>query len=146
MLTMKNFGSIGLILLVMALAVMPATAQTNVPFTKTAALTATNASCTATACVQMPVTSATNTVGVQIWGTFSGTVSFEGTVNGSTWVAVAGAVPAITEARVITATAAGMWQINVAGYAAVRVRCSAFTSGTINVVLNRSAATPGNGT
>ncbi len=143
--TLKILGvvALGLALLVMA---VPAEAQSGVAFLKTGALTATNSACTATACVQMPVIAAANGVGIQITGTFVGTITFEVSVDGTNWVAAAAAVTVATEARVTTATAPGLWQINVAGYTGMRARCTAFTSGTITVTLNRSAGTPGNGT
>jgi hypothetical protein len=140
--TFKTFGIVALVLMAVAL---PMAAQSGVQFTKTGALTATNANCTATACVSMPVTSLTNTIGIQVTGTFVGTVTFEVTVDGTNWVAAAAVVTAATTARVTTATAAGLWQLPVAGFVAARVRCSAFTSGTINVTMNRSAASPSNG-
>jgi hypothetical protein len=128
-------------LAVLLLAVVPAAAQ-NVAFTKTGALTATNASCTATACVSMPVTSGSNAIGVQITGTFTGTVTFEGSVDGTNYVTTAVVPVGTTRTLTGTATAAGVWQWNVSGLTAIRARCTAFTSGTINVTINRSAGHP----
>jgi hypothetical protein len=144
--TTKNTSMFLIAALAVALlaVVSPAEAQ-GIYLLKTGALTATNASCTATACVSIQVTSTTGTVAVQIVGTFVGTVAFEASVDGTNFVAVAGAVTAATEARVVSATAPGLWQINAAGYTVLRARCSAFTSGTINVTINRSTAPSGNG-
>ncbi len=74
------------------------------------------------------------TIGVQITGTFTATATFEATVNGADWVACA-ATSAAGGAVVTTATAAGLWAIPAAGYAAVRVRCSAYTSGSLTTTL-----------
>jgi hypothetical protein len=73
-----------------------------------------------------------STVGVQITGTFVATVTFEATIDGTNWTAI-NAVTNQTGALVTTATATGLWQIDVAGYIGFRVRCSAFTSGTVVV-------------
>ena len=135
---------------VLMLAVAPAWGQVIQP---TAAgvyvgtLTATASSCTATGtvCVIAPVNSTVGAVAIQVSGTFSATLTFEVTVDGTHWVAAAAAAPAATEARVTTATAAGLWQMNTAGYDAVRVRCSAFTSGSAAVTIRRAIGPPGNG-
>jgi hypothetical protein len=71
-------------------------------------------------------------VGYQITGTFVGTISFEGTIDGSTFVPVA-AVPAAVMpygTPVTSATAPGIWTVYSAGFMGVRARCSAYTSGT----------------
>jgi hypothetical protein len=73
----KQIWIIGTI--VLALAVMGPLHAQGVFMIKSGSLTATSGSCTATACVSMPVNSATGSVGVQIAGSFSATVSFEGT-------------------------------------------------------------------
>ena len=67
---------------------------------------------------------------VQLSGTFSATVTFEGTVNGSTWIAIE-MKPLATPTLVTTATAAGIFRGNVAGLTEVRARVSAFTSGEV---------------
>ena len=72
-------------------------------------------------------------VGVQITGTFVGTVTFEATVDGTTWVATAMYAAATPTTIVTTATAAGLWRGTVAPFSQFRVRCSAYTSGTIVV-------------
>ena len=67
-------------------------------------------------------------VGVQVTGTFVGTVHFEGTVDGSNWVAVQGAN--LNDGSVATsATAAGLFSIPLAGLSHFRARV-AWTSGT----------------
>lgn len=82
-----------------------------------------------------------SSVALQLTGTFVGTVTFEGTVNGADWVAVAVAdLASTTRARATTATAPGLFLLDgVGGLQQVRARVSAWTSGTITVVANASA-------
>jgi hypothetical protein len=79
-------------------------------------------------------------VAVQVTGTFSATLQFEGTVDGTNFFSVP-AIVATTGAVVTSATAVGQWLIPCAGYKQVRVRCSAFTSGTAVVSLQGSHGT-----
>lgn len=67
-------------------------------------------------------------LGVQITGIFTATVTFEVSIDGATWVAVTGKNLG-TGARATTATAAGIYTINVAAYAYFRARLT-WTSGT----------------
>jgi hypothetical protein len=79
----------------------------------------------------------------QLSGTFTATVTFEATdENGAspTWVAIP-AENVNSGASATTATAAGIYRISSAGYVLIRARCSAFTSGTVNVVANASHGT-----
>lgn len=73
-------------------------------------------------------------VGVQITGTWTGTVAFEATTDSTTWFAVNG-VASVSGAQVPTATANGQWRINSGGYASVRVRSSVVGTGTAVVTL-----------
>jgi len=78
-------------------------------------------------------------VAVQITGTLSATITFEVTVDGTTWVAAA-MTPAAGGSTVTSATAVGAWSASVGGYAGFRARCSAFTSATTCVVTVRASA------
>lgn len=69
-------------------------------------------------------------VTIQVTGTFSGTVTFEGTIDGSNWVAVL-ARKVTDGATGTTATAAGIYQVPVSGLGQLRARVSAYTSGSI---------------
>lgn len=66
---------------------------------------------------------------VQLTGTFVGTVSFEGTVDGTNWVAI-NMTPPNSATAASSATAAGVWVGSASALRAVRARMSAYTSGT----------------
>jgi hypothetical protein len=84
-------------------------------------------------------------LGLQISGTFVATLQFEGTVNGIDWESLPVVVP--EDSSVVTsATAVGIWLANVAGLKAVRIRASAYTSGTINVSMIAALSGGGSGT
>ena len=68
----------------------------------------------------------------QIVGITTATITWEVTIDGSTWVAVL-ATNQTTGGVATTATADGLYGMNCAGYAQVRARISAYTSGTITV-------------
>jgi len=70
------------------------------------------------------------TVGFEIGGTFTGTVTFEGRVGG-TWRALAVATLAVPGTFVTTTTAPGSWVGSAAGLTQVRMRFSTATSGTV---------------
>jgi hypothetical protein len=73
--------------------------------------------------------------GIQITGTFTGTVQFEETLDsGTTWISKT-VYPAGGGAGVTSATATGQWKFACGGSTNFRVRCSAFTSGPIVVDL-----------
>jgi hypothetical protein len=77
-------------------------------------------------------TSDVATLAMQVTGTFVGTVTFEGTIDNSTWVAIQ--TVNLSDGSVgTTATAAGLYACSVAGLRQVRARVSAWTSGTITV-------------
>jgi len=73
-------------------------------------------------------------VGIQLTGTWVGTVTFEATIDGVTWVAL-NMVPSNSATAASTSTANGAWTANVAGYTTVRARFSTATSGTVQVYL-----------
>lgn len=71
--------------------------------------------------------------GIQLSGTWVGTVLFEQTLdNGTTWIAKT-VYPAAGGAGVTSAAANGQWKFACGGETHVRARCSAFTSGAIVV-------------
>lgn len=86
-------------------------------------------------------TQASGTCGVQVTGTWTGTLVFEATVDaGTTWNPVNAEVPT-TGAEVTSTTANGVWVIAVAGYQQVRVRGNTVASGSATVYLTSSTAT-----
>jgi len=84
------------------------------------------------------------TVAVQVTGTFTGTIEFQGTVNESTFVAI----PATRKTTSYTTAysfavvdPAEIYIVDAAGLRTVRVACTAYTSGTLTVhVLGSEAA------
>lgn len=80
-------------------------------------------------------------VALQLLGTWVGTVSFEATVDGDTWVAINMFPPDSTTAAT-TATANGVFLGHCAGLEAVRARFSTRTSGTVRAFM-QGADSPG---
>lgn len=78
-------------------------------------------------------------VGVQLTGTFTGTLQFEASINGSTFVAL-NMLPSNSTTAATSATAAGAWSGNCGGYRIFRVRASAWTSGTASVALSSAVS------
>jgi hypothetical protein len=79
-------------------------------------------------------------IGLQLTGTWTGTVSFEASIDGLTFVAL-NLVPSNSATAASSATSNGCWTGNVAGFAVVRARFSTATSGTVGVtLLNADAA------
>lgn len=68
----------------------------------------------------------------QVQGITTATVTWEGTVDGSNWVAIQ-ATNLNSGAAATTATADGLFRLTVLGLRQVRARISAYTSGTITV-------------
>lgn len=117
------------LLLLFLLVAAPLSAQS--PQSLSVPLTSTSATCAvpSTACVNVSVQGVVY-VAIQLAGTFTATVSFEGTVDGANWVAL-NLTPSNSATPASTATAVGVWSGNVGGYSQVRARVSAYTSGTI---------------
>jgi len=74
------------------------------------------------------------TCGISLRNTFVGTAVPEATIDNTNWFTLT-MNPVAGGAGVTSATAVGDWTVSTAGYAAIRIRCSAYTSGTITVVL-----------
>ena len=100
-------------------------------------LTATASTCTAGVCVEQLAIADNSAIWVQVIGSFSATLSFEGTADSSTWFSMPGVV--VADGSIATSTTGtGNWQFSVAGLSGFRVRCSAYTSGTAEVLINMS--------
>lgn len=80
-------------------------------------------------------------VGVYISGTWVATLQFEGTIDGTNWFVMDAFPIGSSTASVQSTTANGQWRLVSGGSAQIRVRCSAFTSGTATVTLEASPAT-----
>ena len=78
----------------------------------------------------------------QITGTWVGTLAFEGTVDGTNWVAI-NAVAAGLSVPAQTATANGVYAPTPAGFAQIRLNATAWTSGTATITHRVSTGTGG---
>lgn len=76
-------------------------------------------------------------VALQLTGTWTGTVTFEATVDGLTWVTF-NLVPSASATAASTATSNGVWSGNCGGYDSVRARFSTATSGSVYASLQAS--------
>lgn len=76
-------------------------------------------------------------VGIQISGTWAGTITFEATIDGANWVAfVMRPSTSLDPADAVsTTTASGAWTAPNEAYQAVRARYSTDTSGTPVIVI-----------
>jgi hypothetical protein len=70
---------------------------------------------------------------LSVTGTFSATLTFEVSLDDSTWVSILAHQVGVSGSLGTTATTTGDYRINVAGYKSVRARVSAFTSGAVTV-------------
>ncbi len=77
------------------------------------------------------------TVGVSLQGTWTGTVTFEATLDNSNWVAIKG-TPLASVTSASTSTSTGIFQVPVSGMNLFRVRLSTAGTGSLNVVLSTS--------
>ena len=78
-------------------------------------------------------------IGMQVSGTFVGTVTWQGTVNGDDWVSLL-SMNIATGAYGTTATAPGIWAVPTNGSIKVRANVTAHTSGIIKVMGNSMGA------
>ena len=127
---------IRLLLLALALTVVPGHVSAQNANLQ-AALT--SATCPGSGCAVVQTVGGAG-IGVQITGTFTGTLQFEGSVDGVTFVAV-NMTPPNSTTPATSATSAGVWTGGVGGLLVFRVRCSAYTSGTAVVTLQLAPGT-----
>jgi hypothetical protein len=76
---------------------------------------------------------------IGLYGTFTGTFQFEGSVNCSNYEALR-AVPIGTTTVVTSATATGTWRASVSGLQCIRVRASAAVTGSVSVYIRGAEA------
>lgn len=99
-------------------------------------------------CVTLLLSGGQAGVAIQIGASvFSGTITFEGSVDGGTYQPLL-MMPLGTTTAVTTATGAGIWTAGVGGLVSVRARMSSYTSGTagVNIGGSMSAGASGTGT
>lgn len=71
-------------------------------------------------------------------GSWSGTITFECTVNGDDWVAYGVGTAAAQGTIVTTATTSGVWLGLCGGLRGVRANCSSFSAGAIQASVSAS--------
>lgn len=79
---------------------------------------------------------------IQITGVWVGTFQFEGTLDGTNWVAI-NAVAASTSFPQPTTTVNGIYRLTPSGLAQIRINATAWTSGTATISIRASAGTGG---
>lgn len=75
-----------------------------------------------------------NYVAFQLTGTWTGTITFECTVDGVNWVALS-VFPSNSVTAATTATGNGVWSAQNAGFAGVRARFSTASTGTPKITI-----------
>jgi len=75
---------------------------------------------------------------IQVTGTFVGTITFQTSVDNSTYVTTL-VLPAGSGTAVSTATAPGLWTLDLKGIKSIRVVFTAYTSGTASVIVSMIA-------
>ena len=92
--------------------------------------------------VVLTVTGGMSAVSAQITGTWVGTITFEGTVDGTNWVAVNG-IYAGTSTPGSTITANGIIRLTPSGLTSLRFNMTAFTSGSAVITMRGGRGTGG---
>lgn len=133
----RRYLVLGFALFIFAVAGPPVRAQTSA----TGRLVAQTTDCTvADSCVTLNISSASGGVAFTLDGTFSATAQFEALASvGGTWKALS-VTPSNSSTTVTSATAGGIWQANVAGYIAVRIRVSTYNTGAVTATIQSSTA------
>lgn len=137
---MKRLASI---LCALALVLIPSPVFPQQLNQSAASLSASSTGCTtAASCVALPLGLADRSASIMVNGTFAGTLQFEGsTSSGAQWSALS--CPTWTAgAAASSTTGTGAWICDVASLTTLRVRESAFTSGSAIVSLSSSAGVP----
>jgi len=105
-------------------------------------LTTSGSTCTATGvtCLIVPMSQDKGAAGLTLSGTWTGTVTFEGSADGGvTWTAI-NALPLNSTTAVTSSTGNGTWQVNAAGLTTLRMRASATMSGSAIATITPSFA------
>src|SRR5712691_8561623 len=94
--------------------------------------------CPGAGCVTIDI-AGNGTLGIQITGTFVGTITFQSSVDNSTYVSLRAISVADTTNTIVTSTTTvGIFSANVAGMSSARVVFTSYTSGTATVSLRLS--------
>lgn len=88
--------------------------------------------------VSVNVLQNSSSVAFTVSGTFSATLQFVGTVDGTSWVAV-NAFPPNSTTAVTSTTSGGTWKADVANFSQFCVRASAYVSGAATVGMRNSS-------
>jgi hypothetical protein len=75
---------------------------------------------------------------IQLTGTWTATVGFDATVDGTNWTDLGVYVLTESSSTVTTATGNGIWSVNVGGFNQIRAFTDAYTSGTVTVDIEAS--------
>ena len=118
-----------------------AAAQPAPPATVAASLTSTT--CPGTGCADLNV-SGYASVAVQLAGTWTATVTFRGSVDGTNYQAI-NCTPTNSSSATTSATANGVWFCSVTGLKFARAVVTAYTSGTVSATLQAAASGGGSG-
>jgi len=110
----------------------------NVPAQHAPNLTTTGNLTALNSTVSTSVLDGLGTAGIIILGTWVGTITFQGSIDGTNWVSMP-AQPLTGGVIGSTTAANGSFRVNVTGLQSVRVLMSAYTSGTANVVIECTA-------
>lgn len=100
----------------------------------------TTQTCPGSGCVSLSV-SALSAVGIQITGTWTGTITFEGTIDGATYTPL-NMTPSDSGTAVTSTTANGVWLGSCGGLAIVRARMSAAPTGSAEVTIQGAPGPP----
>lgn len=106
-------------------------------------ITATGSTCATTnACIALNLfnspTVSTTSASIVVTGTFSATLQFEASTDGITFASIPGG-PLAGGSAVTSITGTGTWNFGIAALNVIRVRASAYTSGTATVTIQASA-------
>jgi hypothetical protein len=98
---------------------------------------------TANSTVEITVKPGASTAVVQTVGAFTGTLNFQGTVDGSNWITILAAITRANGAVVQNiASAQGIYSVKIAGYLKFRMSASALSAGTpvVSIIQTRAEA------
>ena len=130
----------GQALMANSLPVVIASNQTAIPVANSSDITA-SGSLTALNSTVVSISGGSGTVMMQIGGTWVGTITFEGSNDAfSTSQAITAIYLGGTQTQAATATINGFFSVISAGFAQVRAKMTAYTSGTATILVNNSSA------